>query len=471
MPPTGVSAGAFEDYLAGTAGRRLERYTAFLRIPSISTLPEHADDCRAAAEWIAADLAASGVEHVEVSETGGHPLVYGDWLHAGPDAPTAIVYGHYDVQPVDPLDLWERAPFEPVVRDGRILARGAADDKGQIHMHLRATEALLAARGSLPINLRFIFEGEEEATSIHLAGWLAANRDRLDADVAVISDTCFFEGNVPAITIGLRGIMYAQIDVVGPPIDLHSGMYGGAVQNPAVALAWIIAGLKGEDGVIAIPGFYDDVRPLSGADRTAFAALPFDEERWAAAIGVGELVGEPGFSTSERLGGRPTLDVNGMWSGFTGEGSKTIIPAHAHAKVSCRLVPDQDPARIFTLFRDHVLRLAPPGVAVDVHQLGGGRPSITPIDHPATRAAARALEATFGRPPVYVREGGSIPVASTFDELLGLPVVLLGFAPPDCNAHAPNEWMDLASHESGILAIARTWDELAAIGRDGLRAI
>jgi acetylornithine deacetylase/succinyl-diaminopimelate desuccinylase-like protein len=459
---------ALERFLAETAAARLESYKAFLRIPSISTLPDHADDCLAAARWIAEDLRASGVEHVEVSPTAGHPVVYGDWLHAAPDAPTAIVYGHYDVQPVDPLDLWDSPPFEPVVGDGRILGRGASDDKGQVHMHLRATEAVLATRGGLPVNLRFVFEGEEESTSLHLAGWLAANRHRLGADVALITDTGFFEGNVPAITIGLRGIMYAQIDVSGAPLDLHSGSYGGAVPNPANALASILAALKGDDGVIAIPGFYDDVRELSPADRAAFASLPFDEQAWARGAGVRDLVGEEGYTTLERKGGRPTLDVNGLWGGFTGEGSKTIIPAHAHAKVSCRLVPDQEPDRIFVLLRDHVTRIAPPGVAVEVQHLGAGWPSLTPIDHPATRAAARALEATFGRAPVYIREGGSIPVAASFASILELPVVMMGFTPPDDNAHAPNEWMDLANYETGIRAIARYWDELASLGQVAL---
>jgi acetylornithine deacetylase/succinyl-diaminopimelate desuccinylase-like protein len=466
----GANGADVERFLADAAPARLESFQELLRIPSISTLPEHAADCRATAVWIADDLTRSGVEHVEVSETGGHPVVYGDWLHAGADAPTVIVYAHYDVQPADPLDLWESPPFEPRVADGRIMARGASDDKSHVHMHLRAAEAILATRGELPVNVRFVFEGEEESTSLHLEGWLKANRSRLEADVAVISDTGFFDGNVPAITVGLRGIMYAQIDVTGSPVDLHSGVYGGAVPNPANALAAIIAGLKGPDGVVTIPGFYDNVRALRDEERAAIAALPFDEDRWAAGVGVRGLDGEVGFSTLERKSARPTLDVNGIWGGFSGEGSKTIIPAHAHAKVSTRLVADQDPDHIFELFRDHVLRIAPPGLAVEVTELGGGHPSLTPIDHPATKAAARALEATFGRAPLFIREGGSIPVASSFATILGLPVVLFGFCPPDDNAHAPNEWMDLANYETGIRAIARYWDELGAVGRGALTA-
>jgi acetylornithine deacetylase/succinyl-diaminopimelate desuccinylase-like protein len=431
-------------------------------------LPQHAADCRATAEWIAADLRASGVEHVEVAETGGHPVVYGDWLHAE-GAPTVIVYCHYDVQPVDPLDLWTSPPFEPVVEGDRILARGSGDDKGQLHLHLRATEALLATRGRLPVNLKFLFEGEEESGSVNLDRWLEAERERLSADLVVISDTGFFEGNLPAITIALRGLMYAQIDVVGTDVDLHSGGYGGAVQNPANALAQIIAALKGPDGRIRIPGFYDDVVALTDTERAEVEALPFDEDAYLARLGLPALVGEAGFSVLERRGARPTLDVNGMWSGFQGEGAKTIIPAHAHAKVSCRLVSNQDHEEIFDQFCAYVAEVAPPGVVTTVSNLHGGKPSLTPSHHPATQAAARALEATFGREPVYIREGGSIPVCASFEEILGLPVVLLGFVPPNQNAHAPNEWMSLTNYELGIRAVVRLWDELAGLDPADMR--
>jgi len=457
-----------ERFLDDHQESRLESYKALLRIPSISALSEHAADCRATAEWIAADLRASGIEHVELAETGGHPVVYGDWLHAE-GAPTVIVYCHYDVQPVDPLDLWKSPPFEPVVDGNHMLARGAADDKGQLHMHLRATEALLATRGRLPINLKFVFEGEEESGSVNLDRWLEAERERLAADLAVISDTGFFDGNLPSITIALRGLMYAQIDVIGTAVDLHSGSYGGAVQNPANALAQIIAALKGPDGRIRIPGFYDDVLGLTEAERAAVAALPFDEEAYRTHLGLPALVGEVGFSTLERRGARPTLDVNGIWGGFQGEGAKTIIPAHAHAKVSSRLVANQDSQRVLEQFRAYVEEIAPPGVVVTVTDLGGGEPSLTPIDHPATQAAARALAATFGRDPVYIREGGSIPVCASFERILGLPVVLLGFDPPDQQAHAPNEWMDLTNYETGIRTIVRMWDELAALDPAAVR--
>ena len=449
-----------------TRDTRLASLHEFLRIPSISALPEHAADVRRAADWLADALRAAGVENVEVTQTSGHPVVYGDWLHAE-GAPTVIVYGHYDVQPVDPLDEWTSPPFEPVVDGDRILARGAADDKGQIHAHVVAATALLATRGRFPINVKYVFEGDEESSSEPLEGWLTANQRRLGADAAIISDTGFFDGNLPAITVGLRGLMYAQIDVELSPVDLHSGSYGGAVSNPAIALAQIIAALKGPDGRIRIPGFYDDVLELTDVERAAMAELPFDEEAYRAAVGVPALVGEAGYTTLERKATRPTLDVNGIWGGFQGEGSKTIIPARAHAKVSTRLVARQDPHDVFEKLRDFVMEIAPPGVDVSVHLIGTGRPTVTPIDHPITRAAARGLEAAFGRAPVYRREGGSIPVAATFESVLGLPVVLEGFTQPHERAHAPNEWLDLGNYEKAIRAIVATFDEIAALERTG----
>jgi len=450
-----------ETYFAATAERRLGRYLDFLRIPSVGGMPEHAADTRRAAEVLADELRESGMEHVEVAETGGHPVVYADWLHAGGAAPTVLAYAHYDVQPGDPLELWETAPFEPVVRDGRILGRGAADDKAHVQMLARVAEALLAVRGGFPVNVKYVFEGEEESSSVHLDAWLAANRQRLAADLAMICDTGFFDGNLPAICVGLRGIVYVQVDVEGPTVDLHSGSFGGAVVNPATALVEMLAALKGPDGRIRVPGFYDDVVPLTDLDRAASAALPFDEAAWMAEIGVDALAGETGYTTLERRSARPTLDVNGIWGGFTGDGPKTIIPAHAHAKVSCRLVADQDPARVFAQLRDHLLAIAPPGVRVTVRDLGMGRGTLTPIDHPATRAAARAIEATFGVAPLYFREGGSIPVAASFEQILGQPVVLLGFMNPDARAHAPNENMVLANFETGLRALVRMFDELA----------
>jgi acetylornithine deacetylase/succinyl-diaminopimelate desuccinylase-like protein len=323
-----------------------------------------------------------------------------------------------------------------------------------------AAQALLATRGSLPVNVKYMFEGEEESGSVSLDDWLATNTERLAADAVIISDTGFFEGNVPAITISLRGLMYAQIDVVGTPIDVHSGGYGGVVENPANALAQIIAALKGPDGRIRVPGFYDDVVALTEAERAALEALSFDEDAFLARTGVPALVGEAGFSVLERKGARPTLDVNGIWGGFTGDGSKTIIPAHAHAKLSCRLVTAQEPLKVFEALRAYVAEIAPPGVTATVELLGTGMPSLLPTDHPVTKAAGRALEATFGAAPVFIREGGSIPVCASFESILGLPVVLLGFSQPDEHAHAPNEWLDLRNYETGIRTFARMFVEL-----------
>jgi len=454
---------AVEAALAASSEERLGALMEFVRIPSISALPAHAGDVADAAEWIADRLRGLDATDVEVVKTALHPIVYGR-IHEAPGAPTILVYCHYDVQPVDPLDLWETAPFEPFVRDGRIVGRGTADDKGQLVMHLAAIEALRAA-GKVPaVNLTFVFEGEEEYGSESLYDWIDANPDKLRADAVVISDTGYFEGNLPAITVGLRGIMYAQIDVMMCQFDLHSGMYGGTVDNPAIALARIIAAIKGADGRVRIPGFYDDVRTLSEAERAAIAALPFDEEAFRASIDVPELHGEADWSVLERKGARPTFDVNGMWSGFQGDGAKTIIPAHAHAKVSCRLVADQDPEKVFAGLRDLVAGVAPSGVEVTTTYIHGGSPSLTPTDHPATRAAARAIEAVYGRGPVYIRDGGSIPVTSAFDRQLGLPVVLIGFAQPTCNAHAPNEWLLVDNFERGTRVIVRLWDELATLG-------
>ena len=453
---------ALRRFLDATKEARVEAFKALLRIPSVSGLPEHAADCLAAAEFVAADLRAAGMEHVEVCETGGHPVVYADWLHAA-GKPTVLVYAHYDVQPVDPVDLWESPPFVPVVKEGKMLARGAADDKCHVSMHTRAVEALMKTRGALPVNLKFVIEGEEESSSIHLDDWLGNNRERLTADFAVISDTGFFEGNLPAITIGLRGLVYFQLDVTGSRVDLHSGGYGGAVGNPVNALCQIVAALKGSDGRVKVPGFYDDVVDMTPLDKQAFASLPFDEKEYIESIGVPGLTGEPGFTTLERLGARPTFDVCGIWGGFEGDGPKTIIPAHAHAKLSFRLVANQDPEKVFGLIARYVEAVAPKSVRYSIQRLGDGKPSLTPIDNPATQAAARAIEATFGAPPLYIREGGSVPVCASFESILGLSTVLFGFTPPDGQFHAPNEWMWMSNYETGIETIARYWDEISGL--------
>jgi len=450
---------ALEGHLAASRGARLASYLELLRIPSISTLPEHAPDCRRAAEWIGSRLEAMGFEHVEVSPTSGHPVVYADWLHAA-GAPTILVYCHYDVQPVDPIDEWETAPFEPFIRDAKVVGRGAADDKGQISMHLAAFDALFATRGRLPVNVRIVFEGEEEANSTGLAGWLGQNRDRLACDAVVISDTGFFEGNRPALCVGLRGIVYTQIDVTGPAQDMHSGGFGGLIENPANALARIIADLKDRAGVVQIPGFYEDVVKLTAAERRDLAAMAYDDEAIRQHCDVPVLVGEAGYEPLERLGYRPTLDVNGLWGGFQGEGSKTIIPAQAHAKVSCRLVPNQDPGVIFERFQAYVHQVAPPGVTVKVRRLGSGRPLAVSADDPVASTALAALEATFGAAPYLIRSGGSIPVAEMFTTLLGRAPVMLGFTNPDDHAHSPNEFMRLENYETGIRTLCWFWDAL-----------
>jgi acetylornithine deacetylase/succinyl-diaminopimelate desuccinylase-like protein len=455
-------SGPEEEHIVAAHAERMQRYADFLAIPSVSAIPEFAPDCRKAAEWLAAELRRIGAERVEVSETGGHPIVVGERIE-DPNLPTIVVYGHYDVQPGDPLDLWKTSPFEPIVRDGRMLGRGSADDKGQILIHLAALEALLSSRGKLPVNVKYLFEGEEESSSVNLERWMAANPERCSGDAVIISDSGFFDGNRPALTVGLRGITYMQVDVRNSDVDLHSGSYGGAVINPANALASMIASLHDEYRHVTVPGFYDDVVELTPDDRAAFAALPFNEASYLAGIDAKATQGEAGFSTVERRGARPTLDVNGIWGGFTGDGSKTIIPAHAHAKISCRLVTAQDPAKIALQVEAALKAAAPRGLQVEVQNLGNGYPFLTPLGDPYLSAAANALKETFGEDPLYIREGGSIPIAALFQRQLSLPVVLLGFTPPDDNAHAPNESMDLGNFEGGIRTVIRALDAIAAL--------
>ena len=455
-------SGPEEAHIVAAHAERMQRYADFLAIPSVSAIPEYAPDCRKAAEWLAGELRRIGAQRVEVSETGGHPIVVGERIE-DPNLPTIVIYGHYDVQPGDPLDLWKTSPFEPIVRDGRMLGRGSADDKGQILIHLAALEALLSTRGKLPVNVKYLFEGEEESSSVNLERWMAANPERCSGDAVIISDSGFFDGNRPALTVGLRGITYMQVDVRNSDVDLHSGSYGGAVINPANALASMIASLHDENRHVTVPGFYDDVVELTPDDRAALAALPFDEANYLAGIDAKATQGEAGFSTVERRGARPTLDVNGIWGGFTGDGSKTIIPAHAHAKISCRLVTAQDPARIALQVEAALKAAAPRGLQVEVQNLGNGYPFLTPLGDPYLSAAASALKETFGADPLYIREGGSIPIAALFQRELSLPVVLLGFTPPDDNAHAPNESMDLGNFEGGIRTVIRALDAIAAL--------
>lgn len=452
------------DFIQTHRDQYIEQLKGLLAIPSISALPEHRDDVRRCAEWFVTELQQIGLTNVGLHETPGNPVVYGEWLGA-PGAPTMLFYGHYDVQPVDPLELWESPPFEATVREGAIYARGAADDKGQIFMHLKAIEAHLKEAGNLPINIKVILEGEEEVGSANLDTFIAANTELLKADVVVISDSPMFDRDVPSICYGLRGLAYYQVDVRGSSTDLHSGSYGGAVANPAIVLAQLLAQMKDKSGRIKIPGFYDAVVDVTDAERREFSRLPFNEKRWAMEIGVPRPFGESGYTTLERKWARPTFEVNGLLSGFTGEGAKTVIPATAMAKVSMRLVPNQDPETIGKLFEDYIRKIAPKTVEVTVTAMHGGKPWTTGFDNAWVQAAGRAIEKGFGRKPVFVREGGSIPVVSTFQEVLGLPSVLFGIGLPGENAHAPNEWLDLSNFHNGVLASAYLYAELAQVER------
>ncbi len=432
----------------------------YLAIPSISALPEHAADVRRAAEWTADALRTAGMQNVRLVETPGQPVVYGDWLGA-PGKPTILFYGHYDVQPVDPLDLWTTPPFEATVRDGELYARGAADDKGQVFMHIKAVEAFMKQTGGLPVNMRFCIEGEEEVGSANLDNFVRDHKEELAADVVVISDSPMFDRGVPSICYGLRGLAYFQIDLRGTKSDLHSGSFGGAVANPAFVLTQILAQMKDRGGRVKIPGFYDDVRPLSDAEREEWKKLPFSDTRYRKELEAPRLFGEKGYSTLERVWARPTLEVNGLLSGFTGDGAKTVLPAVAMAKISMRLVPDQSPDTVAELFEAYVKKLCPPTMALTVTRMHGGKPWMTEFDNKFVRAAGRAIEQGFGQTPVFSREGGSIPVVSTFQDELGLPSVLFGVGLPDENAHAPDEKLDLGNFHNGVIASAYLYQEIA----------
>jgi acetylornithine deacetylase/succinyl-diaminopimelate desuccinylase-like protein len=454
-------AADLETFFASAQPRIHEELNDFLRIPSVSARSEHAADVRRAAEWVAAQCSAIGLTTSEVIDTAGHPVVMAEWRGA-PGKPTVLIYGHYDVQPPEPLELWTSPAFEPTVRDGKIFARGSVDDKGQLFLHLKALEAHLSARGTLPVNVIVLAEGEEEVGSEHLAPFIAEHAARLQCDAVVISDSTMFAPGQPSILSSLRGLAYFEIRVQGPQSDLHSGMYGGAVVNPAMALARILATLHDASGRIAIPGFYDAVQSWPDAVRTQMRGLPFSDEHFRAEVGSPALGGEPGYTVLERLWTRPTCEVNGLLSGYTGEGAKTVLPAHAMAKVSCRLVPDQDPAEIERLMAAHVHAVAPAGVTVTVEHLHGGRPWRAELQGPIFDAARRALTAAFGKEPVITGEGGSIPVVGDFQRLLNAPVLLVGFGLPGENAHAPDEWISVENFETGMRAMAALWDELAA---------
>ena len=421
----------------------------FLRIPSISTQPERKEDTAVAAQWLADKLSRAGLENVEIIPTKRHPLVYADWLHAG-DAPTVLIYGHYDVQPAEPLELWESPPFEPTVRDDFLYARGSSDDKGQVFLHVKAVEAILHCDGRLPVNVKFIVEGEEESGGESLAAYIPQNKAKLAADVALVSDTAMVSPRQPAIVYGLRGMCYAFIDIVGPKRDLHSGSFGGGINNPLNVLGHIIARLKDEDGRILIPGFYDKVRPLTEQEREILAQFPLDEAAWLAETGAPEPWGEPEYTLVERLGARPTLDVHGIIGGYTGVGKKTVLPAKVHAKLSMRLVPDQEPEEIGRLLKAFIADLTPPSVRVKVNTSHDAPACITDFNIPAMQAAAKAYATAVGKEPVFIREGGSIPVVSQFQSELGLETVLMGFGLPSDQIHAPNERFYLPNFYRGI---------------------
>jgi acetylornithine deacetylase/succinyl-diaminopimelate desuccinylase-like protein len=450
---------AAADYVRENRDRHLEELKEILRIPSISTDPERSGDVRRAASWVRDRLLRAGCMRAEVVDTKRHPIVYGEWLGAK-GKPTILVYGHYDVQPADPLDLWTSPPFEPTVRDGRIYARGACDDKGQFLIHVNAFEAYLKTAGTCPVNLKFLIEGEEEIGSGNLEPFVASHRDLLACDAVVVSDTAMFDKKLPSITNGLRGLSYVQMDVRGSDRDLHSGSFGGAVINPAFALAHIIAQLKDTKGKIKVPGFYDKVRKLTAAERKAMAKLPHTDAKFRKSIGVKQLFGEPGFTTLERLWARPTLEVNGIWGGFTGDGAKTVIPAEAHAKISMRLVPDQTPKEVFAKLERYVKKIAPKSVEVKLAHIHQGSAWLAPTDHEALQAATRALKRAFGKAPVFTREGGSIPVVATFDHELKVPAILMGIGLHDDNLHAPNEKLDLDNFFLGNEAAAYLMEEL-----------
>jgi len=446
-------------FIDANLGRfRAELYD-FLRIPSVSAKPEHDADTRRAATWLAERLSALGLA-TEIHDTPGHPVVLSEWRGAA-GAPTVLIYGHYDVQPPEPLEEWTSPPFEPTERDGRIYARGSADDKGQLYMHVKALEALLATHGKLPLNVVVLAEGEEEVGSPNLVPFVVAHRERLACDLVVISDSGMYAEGLPSLLFSLRGLAYFELHVKGARSDLHSGEFGGSITNPANALARIIASLHDSEGRIAVPGFYDDVVEWDAETRQQIASLPHDDATYRDELRVPALSGEKGYGTLERLWIRPTCDVNGLLSGYTGEGAKTVLPNRAMAKVSFRLVPDQTPANVKALFEAHVRRVAPAGVTVEVRELHGGRPWKARVEGAAFEAASAALEEAFGTRPVLMGAGGSIPIVVEFEEKLGAKALLVGFSLPGCNLHAPDEWLPIDNFEKGIGALALLYEKLA----------
>lgn len=439
----------------------VEKLKEWLRIPSVSTDSSHKGDVRKAAEFVVEELRGYGFD-VEIHDTPGHPVVTASWLGAA-DQKTLLVYGHYDVQPPDPVDLWRHGPFEPTIEGTNIVARGATDDKGQALALVRGIGAYLKVNGSLPINVKFLIEGEEEIGSPNLGPFIESHTDDLSADVVLVSDCSQFGPGQPAITVGLKGLMYMEVEVTGPNKDLHSGSFGGAVENPGHALCKMLSSLKDDEGRVTIPGFYDDVVDLTEEERQAIAALPFDEAEYRDELGVARVHGEKGYSTLERVWARPTLDVNGLLCGWTGEGAKTVLPSKAMGKFSMRLVANQDPKKIEALVSEHLHKICPPTVKLDVRPLHGAMPVLVPSDSPFLAAGKRALAKGFGAEPVFIREGGSIPVVATFKELLGIDTILMGLGLHDDNAHSPNEKFNLEDYQRGIETVAYLLDEIAAV--------
>lgn len=460
-----------QSYMQETEAQHLAELQQLLSIPSISALPEHKDDIETAAAWMAAALRTAGVPRVEVLPTGGAPAVFGHWPVADA-APTVIIYGHYDVQPVDPLHLWTSPPFTPTVREGRLYARGASDDKGNVLMPVKAVAAFRRLAGQPPLNIKFLIEGEEEIGSPHLADFMAAHQELLAADLAICADGSMWDHDTPSLTVGSKGLAGLQINVQGANTDLHSGSHGGSVQNPLHALAALLAGLRTADGKITVAGFYDRVQPLSAAERQATAAIPFDEEAYKRKLGVTELFGEPGFTTLERQWARPTIEVNGMWGGFQGTGVKTVLPNVAHAKITCRLVPDQRPEEILDLLADHLRSRRPPGVTISIDRFpGSAYPYLMPADHPALLTAGNVLAKVYNRKPLTIRMGGTLPVAELFQRLLEVYMVFYSFGGPDDRIHAPNESLPLASFRRGIIAHYHYLSALAQLPGRVLRGV
>ncbi len=450
---------AIDTFVEVNETRLLEELKNLLRIPSISTLPEHKPDITRAAEFIADSLRHIGMENVEIIPTACHPLVYGEWLHA-PGKPTVLCYGHYDVQPPDPLELWKTPPFEPDVRDGNIYARGSADDKGQMYMHIKAVEALRAANGSLPINVKFLIEGEEEVGGASISKYVVENPKKLAADVALVSDSALYADGLPTLCIGLRGLVYMEVEAKGPARDLHSGLYGGVAPNAVWGLIELLSKCKDGNGHILIPGVYDDVAPPSPQEKASWDALPFDEKEFIKTeVGSTSLVVEPGFSVFDATWARPTFEVHGIAGGFTGAGQKTVIPATATAKVSFRLVPNQKPENVIESFRAFLKANAPKGVQIELRVLSGNPAIMVNADHPAIHTAAEVFGKVMGRPTVFIRDGASIPVVGDFANSLGIPTILMGFGLPDDGLHSPNEKYRLENYYIGIKTIAHFFEE------------